>query len=84
MTDERRAADRRKYRERKARDRAQMEARERRASSAPLRVPMRYRDGDAAGERSVPLSEVEELRRDVEEDHEPAFPDEPPPGWAEP
>jgi hypothetical protein len=36
------------------------------------------------GERSVPLKDAEELRRDRDEDHEPVLPDDPPPGWAEP
>ncbi len=85
LTKEERAKQRSYRKRKKERDRAQLEAKERRESTAALRSPSRGRDTYfGVAERSIPLKDAEELRRDVEEDHEPEIPDEPPPGWAEP
>lgn len=78
--EEQRAAAREKRREKKAQLQGELAAKERRESSAPLRVEMYFQ----CGTRSVPLRDVEEVRRDLEGDHELELPDEPPPGWAEP
>ena len=79
--DKERRARQRDYRKRKkAQLQDELDAKERRESSAPLRVEMYFQ----CGTRSVPLRDVEEVRRDLDGDYELDLPDEPPPGWAEP